>query len=56
MKYNTHTLTYCMPAIQYNNKKLNTSQLLSPAAFMFINKVSDDACQWNDDEYRLYGM
>ena len=56
MKYNTHTLTYCMPTIQYNNKKLNRGQLLWPAACMFINKVSDDACQRNGDEYRMYGM
>ena len=35
-----------MPAIQYNNKKLNRGQLLWPAACMLINKVSDDACQW----------
>ena len=28
-------------------KKLNRGQLLSPAACMLINKVSDDACQWN---------
>ena len=34
-------------AIQYNNKKLNRGQLLWPAACMLINKVSDDACQWN---------
>ena len=35
-----------IPAIQYN-KKLNRGQLLSPAACLLINKVSDDACQWN---------
>ena len=35
-----------MPAIQYNNKKINRGQLLWPAACMLINKVSDDACQW----------
>ena len=35
-------------AIQYNNKKLNRGQLIWPATCMFsINKVSDDACQWN---------
>ena len=28
-------------------KKLNRGQLLSPAACMLINKVSDDACQWH---------
>ena len=43
-----------MPAIQYNNKKLNRGQLLWPAACMLINKVSDDACQWicHDDMVR----
>ena len=41
--------TIPIPAIQYiyNNKKLNRRQLLSSAAGMLINKVSDDACQWN---------
>ena len=39
--------TIPIPAIQYNNKKLNRGQLLWPAACMLINKVSDDACQWN---------
>ena len=29
------------------NKKLNRVQLLLPAECMLINKVSDDACQWN---------
>ena len=37
--------TIPIPAIQYNNKKLNRGQLLLPAACMLINKVSDDACQ-----------
>ena len=56
MKCNTHTLTYCMPTIQYNNKKLNRGQLLWPAACMFINKVSNGASQWISDEYLKYGM
>ena len=47
---------YVSDSIQYNNKKLNRGQLLWPAAFMFINKVSDDACLWNGHKYRIYGM
>ena len=47
---------YVGDSIQYNNKKLNRGQLLWPAAFMFINKVSDDACLWNGHKYRIYGM
>ena len=43
MKYNTYT----GDPIIHNNKKVNRGQLLSPAACMLINKVSDDACQWN---------
>ena len=38
---------HCIPVIQYNNKRLNRGQLLWPAACMLINKVNDDACQWN---------
>ena len=37
-------------AIQYNNIKnkiKSSDQLLWPTASMLINKVSDDACQWN---------
>ena len=43
MKYNTYT----GDPIIHNNKKVNRGQLLSPAICMLINKVSDDACQWN---------
>ena len=43
-----HTIP--IPAIQYYNKKLNRGQLLWPAVCMLINKVSDDACQWNGHE------
>ena len=32
LKYDTYTLTYCMPVIQYINKKLNRGQSLWPAA------------------------
>ena len=47
-------ITIPIPAIQYNNKKLNRGPLLWPAACMLINKVSDDACQWiyHDDMAR----
>ena len=47
-----------IPAIQYNSKKLNWGQLLWPAACMLINKVSDDACQWNghDDDVVYKGL
>ena len=31
LKYHTYSLTYCMPMIQYINKKLNRGQLLWPA-------------------------
>ena len=48
--------TIPIPAIQYNNKKLDRGQLLRPAECMFVNKVGDDACQWNGHEYRIYGM
>ena len=41
MKYNTYT----GDPIIHNNKKVNRGQLLSPAACMSINKVSDYACQ-----------
>ena len=43
MKYNTYT----GDPIIHNNKKVNRGQLLSPAACMLINKVCNDACQWN---------
>ena len=43
-------LRILMSAIQYYNKKLNRGQLLWAAACMLINKVSDDACQWNGHE------
>ena len=33
------------PAIQYNN--ISSGELLWPTASMLIDKVSDDACQWN---------
>ena len=51
-----HRLWICVyndipiPAIQYYNKKLNRGQLLWPAVCMLINKVSNDACQWNGHE------
>ena len=43
MKYNTYT----GDPIIHNNKKVTRGQLLSPAACMLINRVSNDACQWN---------
>ena len=43
MKYNTYT----GDPIIHNNKKVNRGPLLSPAACMLINKVCNDACQWN---------
>ena len=43
--------TIPISAIQYNNIKWNkiksSGQLLWPATSMLINKVNDDACQWN---------
>ena len=39
--------TIPIPAIQFNNKKHNRGQLLWPAPSMSVNKVSDDAGQWN---------
>ena len=41
MKYNTYT----GDPIIHNNKKVTRGQLLSPAACMLINRVSNDACQ-----------
>ena len=43
MKYNTYT----GDPIIHNNKKVTRGQLRSPAACMLINRVSNDACQWN---------
>ena len=39
--------TIPIPAIQFNNKNPNIGQLLWPVASVLINKVSDDAGQWN---------
>ena len=42
MKYNTYT----GDSIQQHKIK-SSGQLLWPTASMLINKVSNDACQWN---------
>ena len=45
MKYNT----YIGDSIQQHkiNRIKSSGQLLWPTVSMLINKVSDDACQWN---------
>ena len=48
--------TYTGDSMQQYIAQQIRGRLLWPASCMFINNVSNDACQWNGHEYRMYGM
>ena len=47
MKHSTYTLTYCILAIQYNNKRLNRGQLHVVSSRNYDKKLHTIVCVWN---------